>query len=267
MIVLDHLTTWELAPPALIDGAAQAGYDAVSLWFQAPPEGVTPYAMHGDTALRRETIARSRDTGIAIFSIGLFVLSPAGWLPEWDAMLDGGAAMGAARAIVLHYDTEPERARVLLACLAARARECGIGLDVEAIAGTGLASLTAACDLAESIGGDCGIILDPLHLQRTGGSPGDIDDRARRLIGYVQLCDGPAFMPPERWLEEGARQRLLPGEGEFPLRAFMAALPPGVPIGLEIPLSDMAASGAGPIERAKKALAAARPYLALAPQG
>lgn len=267
MIVLDHLTAWELAPPLLIQAAAQVGYDAVSLWFHQPPDGITPYPMDGDTSMRREAIAASRDSGVAIFSIGLFVLTPAGWMPHWNAMLESGAAMGARRAIVLHYDPEPARAQVLLACLAARAADHGIGVDVEFIAGSGLTSLGAACNLAEAVGGDCGLILDPLHLQRTGGSPADVDDRTRGLIRYAQLCDGPAETPAERPLEEGARQRRLPGEGEFPLRAFVAALPAGVPIGLEIPLSDLAARGIGPVERSRRALAAAAPYLALAGGG
>jgi sugar phosphate isomerase/epimerase len=264
MIVLDHLTAWELAPPALIQGAAEAGYDAVSLWFHAPPDGVQTYPIMGDTPMRRDAIAASRASGVAIFSIGLFVLTPAGWMPHWDAMLESGAAMGARRAIVLHYDPEPARAQALLAELAAKAADHGIGVDVEFIARSGLTSLADACDLVEAIGGDCGVILDPLHLQRTGGSPADVDDRARGLIRYVQLCDGPATMPLERQLEEGSRQRRLTGEGEFPLTAFVAALRAGVPIGLEIPLSDLAAEGMGPVERSRKALAAAAPYLALA---
>src|SRR6218665_160478 len=265
MIVLDHLTAWELSPPALIDGAADAGYDAVSLWFHAPPDGVEAYPLADGTSMQRETIARSQDRGIPVFNIGLFALSPAGWQDHWDAMLASGASMGARRAIVLHFDPDPRRAQALLARLAQRAADHGIGVDIEFIAGSGLASLAAACDLAQATGGDCGIILDPLHLQRTGGSPADIDDRARGLIRYVQLCDGPATMSPEGALEEGSRHRLLTGKGAFPLWAFVEALPRGIPIGLEIPLRDMAARGVGPIERARVALAAARPYLDAAP--
>lgn len=263
MIVLDHLTAWELAPPALIEGAAEAGFDAVSLWFHAPPDGVTPYPIVGDTPMRRETIARARESGVAIFSIGLFVLSPSGWMPEWNAMLESGAAMGAQRAVVLHYYDDAESARDLLSRLVESAAAHGIGVDVEFIAGSGLRSLGDACNLVRSIGGDCGVILDPLHLQRTGGSPADIDDAARALIRYAQLCDGPSFVPPEQWLQEGSRQRQLPGEGEFPLAAFVSALPSTVPIGLEIPLTDLALLGIGPVDRARRALAAARPFLSM----
>lgn len=264
MIVLDHLTAWELSPPELIRGAAQAGYDAVSIWYHAPPDGATPYPIDSDSPMRRATITASLDCGVAIFTIGLFVLTPAGWMPHWDAMLESGEAMGARRAIVLHFDPEAERAQALLARLAAKAARHGIGVDVEFIAGSGLCSLVDACTLAEAIGGDCGVILDPLHLQRTGGSPADVDDHARGLIRYAQLCGGPATMAVDRQVEEGSRQRRLPGEGEFPLTAFVAALPKGVPIGLEIPLSDLAASGMGAVERARRALNAAAPYLALA---
>lgn len=79
--------------------------------------------MHVGAPMLDETIARSRDTGVGVFSIGLFVLSPEGWQSHWDAMLDSAAALGARRAIVLHFDPEPARARELLGDLAAR----GIG--------------------------------------------------------------------------------------------------------------------------------------------
>ena len=223
--------------------------------------------MHVGAPMLDETIARSRDTGVGVFSIGLFVLSPEGWQSHWDAMLDSAAALGARRAIVLHFDPEPARARELLGVLAERGASRCIGVDVEFIAGSGLGSLGAARDLAAAVGGDCGIILDPLHLQRTGGSPADIGPAERALVRYVQLCDGPATMPPENWLEEGSRNRLLPGAGEFPLAAFVAAMPPGVPVGLEVPLGDLAARGIGPVERARLAIEAARPFLRRAEAG
>jgi sugar phosphate isomerase/epimerase len=262
MIVLDHLTAWELSPPALVSGAAESGYDAVSMWFHAPPFGTERYPMLGDIAMRRETIARSRDTGIAIFSIGLFVLTPAGFATDWEAMLESGAALGARRAIALVYDDDASRARDTLVRLAARAAVHGIGVDVEFIAGSGVASLAAACTLVREVGGaDCGIILDPLHLQRTGGTPNDISPVERPLIRYAQLCDGPATMPPDRWLYEGSEQRQLPGAGAFPLAAFLAALPDDIPIGLEIPLRDLAKRGVGPVARSRLALDAARAFL------
>ena len=97
------------------------------------------------------------------------MLTPAGWMPHWDAMLESGAAMGARRAIVLHYDPEPARAQALLAELAAKAADHGIGVDVEFIARSGLTSLADACDLVEAIGGDCGVVL--LWMKRAPEEP------------------------------------------------------------------------------------------------
>lgn len=262
MIVLDHLTAWELAPPELVEAAHACGYDAVSLWFHAPPEGAEAYPMIGNTPMRRATKARTADLGIEVFNIGLFVLTPGGWNEAWDGMLESGAALGARRAIVLDYDSDHIRARALLARLVERAGGLGIAVDVEFIAGSGLPSLADARALVDGLGAlDCGIILDPLHLQRTGGTPADIGDAERRLIKYAQLCDGPATMSPDRWLHEGSRQRQLTGAGAFPLKDFVAALPQGVPIGLEIPMQDLAEHGIGPVERARMALDAARPFL------
>ena len=57
---------------------------------------------------------------------------------------------------------------------------------------------------------------------------------------------------------------LLPGDGEFPLREFVNALPPGVPIGVEVPMQSLKDRGVGPMERARLAVEAARRVIAQA---
>ena len=69
-----------------------------------------------------------------------------------------------------------------------------------------------------------GIMLDNLHLQRTGTSPEDLVRKLgpRDLIG-VEINDGSLAMPV-KFLDSVVNKRLLPGDGEFDIAAFLRAL-------------------------------------------
>ena len=69
-----------------------------------------------------------------------------------------------------------------------------------------------------------GIMLDNLHLQRTGTSPDDMIRKLgpRDLIG-VEINDGSLAMPVN-FLDSVVNKRLLPGDGEFDIAAFLRAL-------------------------------------------
>ena len=77
----------------------------------------------------------------------------------------------------------------------------------------------------------------------------------------AQLCDAPLLRPPEpEYVMEGRTNRLYPGEGGLPLGEFLDALPPGRPLGVEVP--NLASNRHAPTERARLALGMTRRYLA-----
>jgi sugar phosphate isomerase/epimerase len=95
------------------------------------------------------------------------------------------------------------------------------------------------------------LLVDSLHLFRSGGTIADLAALDPSWLAFAHLADGPAH-PPADLRREGRTARLLPGEGELPLADFVAALPPGLPIEVEVP-------GPGPLhERARAAAEAAR---------
>jgi sugar phosphate isomerase/epimerase len=69
-----------------------------------------------------------------------------------------------------------------------------------------------------------GIMLDNLHLQRSGIGPEEIVRKLgpRDLIG-VEINDGTVAMPVN-FLDSVVNKRLLPGDGEFDIAAFLQAL-------------------------------------------
>jgi len=110
-----------------------------------------------------------------------------------------------------------------------------------------------------------GVLVDALHLCRSGGSPADVAPLARanpRRYPYLQLCDAPLVAPAggERGLyAEAVAGRLAPGEGELPLRELLDAMPAGVPLSIETPVAAIA--HLPPVERARHAMAATRRLL------
>src|SRR5207249_1674731 len=85
------------------------------------------------------------------------------------------------------------------------------------------------------------VLVDALHLQRSGGTPADVAALAPQRLPYCQLCDAPAEpvwsggaqvlteAPADALavaLTEARTGRLMPGDGELPLRDLVDALPP-----------------------------------------
>jgi sugar phosphate isomerase/epimerase len=85
-----------------------------------------------------------------------------------------------------------------------------------------LDDVLAICHGAGAANG--GIMLDNLHLQRSGTPPEDIVRKiGRRIPLGVEINDGTLAMPVD--LEDSViNKRLLPGDGEFDLAAFLHAV-------------------------------------------
>jgi sugar phosphate isomerase/epimerase len=107
-------------------------------------------------------------------------------------------------------------------------------------------------------------MVDTLHLMRSGSTVAELAAAEPRWIGGAQFSDGPLTMPADQQLHEALSERMLPGDGEFPLREFVRALPQGVPIGLEVPMQSLKDKGVGPLERARLAVEASRRVIAAA---
>jgi len=85
-----------------------------------------------------------------------------------------------------------------------------------------LDAVVAICNGAGAANG--GIMLDNLHLQRSGTPPGDIVRKIGRDVPIaVEINDGTLAMPVD--LEDSViNKRLLPGDGEFDIDSFLHAV-------------------------------------------
>jgi sugar phosphate isomerase/epimerase len=242
-VALAQLGMSDEGPLAMIEAAAAAGFGAVGLPLKSGALKPLHTEIVGNPALIRDIRSACRDTGVRIFDVEALVL---GHLPPPDRLrhlLEVAATLGAGRISCLGY--EPSRGRGDLQGEEAVDDLChlaaGFGLRV-CIEFMAFRSINSLARTVEVIGGSgAGIVLDALHVQRTGTSVAEIAALPAGIVSHLQLCDAAAVAPPPEALAEEARGgRLLPGEGVIPLQAIIAALPPATPMSLEIPARALA---------------------------
>jgi sugar phosphate isomerase/epimerase len=178
-------------------------------------------------------------------------------LEEFELGLEVAKALGARAVNVLVFDADAARGEESFARFCERAGAYGLGVTLEMFRKSAVDRLEIARRLLTTPsprsgatpprrGGDeprASLNADVLHLVRCEASPGDLSALRPELIGLMQLSDGKLALHEAMEEVEAREERLIPGEGEFPLREFIAALPPDVPLSLEVPsLSAIRAS-------------------------
>jgi sugar phosphate isomerase/epimerase len=233
-LCLDFLTAVEASPPELVELAAATGCTGVSFMVH-PVAGVPDFGMAADTPMRTLTRDRARDTGVAIDMVEGFLLTPDTDLEAFAPSLDSAAWLGACSVNVLLRDPDPARLADRFAAFGTAAAERGLPVLTEWSVRTPFATPAAAAAFIAGVGQGA-LQIDVLHLHRGGLTAADL--AGLDLIARAQLCDGPATLPADRHLAEALGERLPPGAGALPLAGFLAALPPGIPLGLEVPMAD-----------------------------
>lgn len=125
-------------------------------------------------------------------------------------------------------------------------------------------TLEAAVRVVQRAGHPAGCVLvDALHLQRSGGTVAQLAAVPPELLPYGQLCDGPlepVWPDDDLARVESRTGRMFPGDGGLPLIDLVGALPPGGALSVEAPVA--ACSTMSPIARAARAYTAAARVLA-----
>jgi sugar phosphate isomerase/epimerase len=262
-ISLEQLTVDEASPLELISIAGALKCQHVSLFLRTPERPPQWYPLVTDAAVRKELARRMADNGVTPYTVEFFPLSPRAQVELYRPAFECAAELGARKMSALVSDPDEERRLANFCALCDRAAEFGLGVNVEFVALTELRSLRDALRLVTRANRpNGGIMVDTLHLMRSGSTVAELAAAEPRWIAGAQFSDGPLTMPADKQLHEALSERMLPGEGEFPLREFVRALPPGVPIGVEIPMQSLKDRGVGPLERARLAVEASRRIIA-----
>jgi sugar phosphate isomerase/epimerase len=261
LLSLAHLTVIDADPITLIDAGAAGGFDAVGLRIVPPLPTDSIIPVIGDLPLQRRIKARMRETGISILDVEAIWLTPHTDIAALEPALDLAVDLGAKYVLAVGHDPDSIRMAANLARLCEAANARGLRVMLEFIPYSHVRNLEEAHKLlAAAAPANAGLLVDALHLSRSGGTPADLARYDASLVSYMHLCDVPRVPPPPEGLRAEARgKRLYPGEGELWLTDFVAAFPPGTPIAVEAPSERHATMP--PIGRARMAAAATRALL------
>jgi sugar phosphate isomerase/epimerase len=239
--------------PVIVDSAAAAGFDAVTLRIidKGPGDG---NPLVGDTAVRRETLARLQHHGLGVLDVEVVRMrsdtDPAALRP----MLESAAVLGAQHVLLVNLIDDEAQATAKFAEICEEAAVFSLRPALEFMVYSPTKVVEQADRLVAAAGHPAGAVLvDALHLRRSGGSPADVAPLAAahpERYPYIQLCDAPLEPPPgdqSAWFREAVENRLAPGDGELPLRELLNGLPAGIPLSVETPVA--ATVGQPPAER------------------
>ena len=238
-LILAPTTLPETPPLEYISAAAAAGYDGVGLRLHRSP-GLPFHPVVGNASLEREVKHALRDIALPVHDIFSCYLQPDTRIDEFTPALAFGAELGGRYVMLMGNDPEYERMRDNFGLFCDEAARFGLVAAIEFVPTRPLATLQIAARMIRECGRENGVIcIDPLHFTRTGGTPAEVRALGPRYFPYTQINDGvlfPGEPDPSQFGRMRQGERRLLGEGDVQLHALLDALPPGLPLSVEIPI-------------------------------
>jgi len=109
------------------------------------------------------------------------------------------------------------------------------------------------------------LLIDPIHVDRSGTTVAEVSAIDPALLPYAQFCDARALRPdPADFaavIADAVDLREQCGAGALPLAALLEALPPEVPLSIELRSAALREAFSHPVLRAKAVLDATRGWL------
>lgn len=269
IVSLAALTILDAGPAGQIAAAVAAGFSHVGLRLM--PLLASDARVCGNVAAENELEGLLAKTGTKVLEIGVFPIKPVMDWAQIEAVVALSRRIGARHLVCPVEDAQHDRRTYSLLRLCDLAAGAGLSVLVEFNPYSACTDLAAAVAAVEATRHPAaGLVIDALHLSRSGGHPAALAAVDPRLLQLVHFCDAP--LPPpvgSRTLDElraeSRTARLLPGEGSLWLGELLDFLPEGTPISVEAPSARHA--HLPPEDRARRALAATMAMLARRPIG
>jgi sugar phosphate isomerase/epimerase len=262
---LASLTVLELSPPDMVEVAARAGYSHVGLRLVPATAEEHHFPLVADAELRRQTMARLRDTGVRVLDVEILRLKPETRVADFEAILAVGAEFGASELLVAGNDADEARMTDHFAALCDLAAGYGLHPHLEFMPWTDAPNLERALRVVKQAGRDNGCVLvDAFHFDRSASSLEDLARVDPARLRYAQLCDvaGPRPADMQEILRQARNERRFPGDGDCDLAGLLHCLPADLPLSLEIPTVQLLQQGVSALQRAQTALDKTRALLA-----
>lgn len=235
----------DVAPANMVTVAHDAGWPAVGIWF----DGKT-----WTDSTSREVRQRLDDSGVVALDIEPIIPSEDG--DDFaDQLVEAAAVIGAQHILFTSRLKDQARTTARYQEVCEMARPHGIKVVCEFLPIFPLNSLPMAKEIVTtSAASNGGVLIDNLHLSRSGSSVEEVSGMPRELFPYLQICDAPSARPTDfgGLLDEALNGRLCPGEGSLPIVELLQAVP-NVPLSFEV-RSKFLRDITDPVERAKHLL-------------
>ena len=240
VVTLGFLNCPEVPAADLVTIAARAGFASVGIRITGRRANDAYPTVAGNRAAIDEIRRRLAADPIRLSNVSAYHLYPDVTPQQLAAVLSTARALGSGMALVSCYDPDRERFCAMLSRYAEVAAEHGLRLALEFVPFSEAKTLDDALDIVRRVGKEnLGLVIDPLHLMRSGGRPEDLARVPPEHFFFAQLCDAAATRPENRDLATEARtMRLPPGKGALPLTEILDALPEHLELECEFPTEE-----------------------------
>lgn len=247
----------EFGPVDIVEAAGAAAFDAVGIW-------VEPGEWTKETT--RETRAALGHTGLPVLDVEVVWIKPDSSLDEHRRVLDVGMELGARNVLCVSSDPDPQATADKLSALCSHAEPAGMRVALEFGVFTEVKNLQQALVVLDRVSHPArAVLIDPIHVDRSGTRMSEIAALDAALLPYAQFCDARAQRPDpsdfDAVIVDAVDLREQPGKGALPLAALLDALPAQIPLSIELRSAALREAFAHPVLRAKAVADATRDYL------
>ena len=247
----------EFGPMETIRAAVDGGFDAVGLWIE-PPRW-TPRLMH-------DVKHSLGDSGLELLDVEVVWIKRDSDMSDHKRCLDIGMELGAKNVLCVSSDPDPGATAARLFELCSHAEQGGMRVALEFGIFTEVKTIGAARKILDVVSHPLrALLIDPIHVDRSGATPDDIAAVPRALLPYAQFCDAPAERPDaadfNAVITDAIDLRRQLGEGALPLHGMLRALPADIPLAIELRSKVLRDSYPDPGERARATARATRAWL------
>jgi sugar phosphate isomerase/epimerase len=241
----------------VVEAGAATGFDAVGLWID-PPEWTAQHT--------RDTRAALARTGIPVLDVEVVWIKPDSALDDHRKVIDVGAELGAANVLCVSSHPDHGATADMLSALCRHAEGSGMRVALEFGIFTEVRNLKQALAVIGQVDHPlAALLIDPIHVDRSGTTVVEVAAIDPALLPYAQFCDARALRPdPADFaavIADAVDLREQCGEGALPLAALLEALPPDVPLSIELRSAALREAFSHPVLRAKAVLDATRGWL------
>jgi len=214
-------------PLAHLSAAANAGWAASGLWYDQ--ESWT-------AKTTRAVKQRLDDLELVPVDMEVIRIGPQG--DHGDAMIDIAGELGVSNLLAISLFDDPVQTAERLAELSERAAQVNLRICLEFMRFTPVRNLQDALGIVSMADHpNTGILIDLLHVVRSGTTFEEIANASAQLFPYAQWCDAP--FQPSGWsdpeiITDALDARSAPGEGELNVLDFEALFDVAVPFSLEV---------------------------------